>query len=190
MKLIKLIVCMAAVVTLPQSGFPQRSTQNKPRVPSKATPASENEAVELRRMLTLSRVHGLVDRVLSFRDAEAKVQTLIRIGDSLWKYDESYARQLFLTAYDLLKGVRPVDKKSEAAAEEGKLTADKVLDLRSEVIAHLSRHDAALARRLINSSADADHGAMNQRAAMNLIEDDPAQAVAFAERGLSNGETR
>jgi hypothetical protein len=187
MKLIKLIVCMAVIVTLPQYGFPQRSTQNKSRVPSKSAPASRNEAAELRRMLTLSRVRGFVDRVLSFRDVEAKVRTLIRVGDSLWKYDESYARQLFLTADDVLKGVTPADKKSEAASEEGKLSADKLLDLRSEVIAHLSRHDAALAQRLINSSADADHGAMNQRAAMNLIEDDPAKAVAFAERGLSNG---
>ena len=187
MRVVELFVCIAVVVTLPQDGFPQRSSQNKRRPPSKSASAPGDETVELQRMRALSRVRGLADRALSFRDVEAKVQTLIRIGDSLWEHDEASARQLFLTAYDVLKGVRPAEKRGEAASDEGKLTADKLLDLRSEVIARLSRHDDALARRLINSSADADREAMNQRAAMGLVADDPAKAVVFAERSLSNG---
>src|SRR3712207_8888960 len=59
--------------------FPYTTLFRSSRVTSKSASASENEAAELRRMLTLSRVHGLVDRVLSFRDVEVKVQTLIRV---------------------------------------------------------------------------------------------------------------
>src|SRR5687768_12440655 len=114
MRVAELFVCIAVIVTLPQNGTPQKSSPDKRRPPSKSAPAHENETVELQRIRALSRVRGLADRVLSFRDVEAKVQTLIRIGDSLWEHDEAYARQLFLTAFDVLKGVRTADKRGEA----------------------------------------------------------------------------
>lgn len=150
-----------------------------PRADSANSPT--NEASE-QRTSALLHVRGLADRARSFHDAEAKVRTLIGLGDLLWPYDASYARDLFASAHQVC-----------IASDGEKLPPGKLLELRSEIIAALARRDAALAWRLADADAApaADRAFADQRAAANLLTANKVpEAVEFATRSLRIGVPR
>jgi hypothetical protein len=192
MRSIKAILLVVISCSLTQGAFPQSPAQKAGLSPAGSAPASvpEDEQAAQQKMSAILRLRGYVDRALRFRDAEARVCTLTALADTLWKYDEPSARQIFLQVDDILKSIKVSEAGKESPAE-AKLTAGKLADLRDELISTLARHDATLARRLSASGPDAatdDRALTDQRAAMKLlVGGNSAGAVEFAERSLNGG---
>ena len=189
------ILCVIVACGFVQAGLaqqpvpPARQSANKPPLPTRA----ENDALRQQRRLAVAQMHSFAERVLSFSDVETKITTIVSLADTLWPFDEHYARQLFLKAHELARGLKPTDAKGQTAGAT--LTAGKIVDLRGEVITVLARHDTPLARRL--SEADAhtitgsDLAGIEQRAAADLLRGGNApQAIEFAERSLQAGVPR
>ncbi|MBA3804372.1 MAG: hypothetical protein H0X14_01475, partial [Acidobacteria bacterium] len=85
-----------------------------------------------------------------------KVRTLVQLADLLWeKGDEAYAQQLFLNTQELLRGMKPSKAGDTPSGEDRdmSLTPDKYNRLQALLIQKLTRHDAALAERLMGEGS-------------------------------------
>lgn len=192
MKSMLRVILITIASSVMQGTFAQAPVQAIRQPPHATITSPENEPTTNQMRVAIFRVQGYVDRVLSFRDVEAKVRTLTAFGDMLWTYDEPFARRLFLQAYDLLKAIKISEGGATSLPVEGKLTAARFADLRDELISTLAQRDTVLSRQLSaadsNTATDNERAMTDQRTAMNLLDSgNSAKAVGFAERSMSAG---
>ncbi len=152
----------------------------------KKAPIASNAAVQRRKDAVLL-IKDFVSRAWGFRDLEAKANTIISLANTLWKDDEPFSRQLFLTTYDLVKNIKLENEGANASTSPKiELTASTVLNLRSRVIAALSRHYPTLAKKLAaDDELGSNNSTINYSTAMNLLANgNTDEAVRFAKDGL------
>jgi hypothetical protein len=192
MKPILSVILITIASSLTQSTLAQAPAQEVRRTSYTTNTSPKAELTTARAKVAMFRIQGYVDRVLSFRDVEVKVYTLTALGDMVWKYDEPFARRLFLQAYDFLKAIKITEPGAASSPVEGTLSAARFADLRDEFISSLARRDTVLSRRLSTDSTspttDSERAMTDQRTAMNLLGNgESAKAVEFAERSMSAG---
>lgn len=141
--------------------------------------------------MAVSRVKSFVDRALNFNNLRVKVLTVADLADILWKHDEQYSRQILLKLLDTLSSEAAVAT-DETASNRPQWSQQTINYLRTVVIARIARHDATLAKRLIDADR-ATNSPENSRysdlltATRLLQSNDTAGATEFAERSLKNG---
>jgi hypothetical protein len=170
--------------------------QNKSAASSDLTPEAEKD----RRAYRLSQVRFFADRVLGFKSTRASVLSLLYFADLLWKDDETYARGLFVKAYEKTDWSRTpplkdASKKNSSESDEPQLTTAELKSLRSRVIARIASRDAKLAKKLADQ--DNDSGKNNSSslgsaeafwdAALRSSDKDIKKVIDLAEKSLSFG---
>jgi len=187
---VRFAVCIVVVVIFTGlSGHAQQSLPKARHSQPVSHPSSTAKAGTELYKLTVLRVQGFSDRILTFQDVKLKAIALARLADLLWDHDESFARQLFLKAIDLPSA------KTESSSDRLKLAATDLAYLRQEIIRRIARHDANLAQQLMDADipldgpdANATERAWNYtRAAIDLVKDNPQKAIELGERSLRSG---
>jgi hypothetical protein len=199
MKTTRRITLVLIVLASLEAAFAQSSQTNRRVEPARPIPSEAISLIEQDRVATFQLVQSLIDRVRKFENTEARIHALVSLGDVLWTTggDEALARQLFLTSYNQLKALKPVESNERTVSnnDDGKdaaLTVSKVSSLRSYIIRYLARHDAGLAQRWAtqpNSTAGASGSASGHiDTALELLRDGQADvATRFAQLGLNQG---
>lgn len=191
----RLTFCFTALLFMAGPGRAQQEPYEVSRGPKEKAPVPAKRVNEPKTSQVF-RVHGFVDRVQDFHDAEIRITTLARLADLLWKEDEPYARQLFLKTIDLTAA------KGEPDSDE----SAKLNRLRLNVLALLAQRDPALAKRLIDVKLEGDEQSASKRPklapgdfdrnerrtkyfklAYDLVATQPARSVRFAELSLQDG---
>ena len=164
---------------------------------------SRQAALTVDQQSALMALDRLLGEAKSFKSSELRVRTHARVADMLWGYDEPRARRLFAEAFteaDSLDAARPASGASPPAP------ALPHNNLRGEVLARASRHDAELAEKLAASAAGAaaaGRAAPENRAshlkalsgayleaALGVVESDPERAAQLIELSLHGGIDR
>ncbi|HYY42212.1 MAG TPA: hypothetical protein VE775_05725, partial [Pyrinomonadaceae bacterium] len=152
-----------------------------------STNNSRSEILEQQRRMALLRVQGFTERAQAFHDPEPKIRTLLGMGDLLWAYDAPYARHIFEITQQYFNTL-----KADDTGNSPKLSAGKLLELRTIIVAAVARRDATLARTFAaTATSAADRAFADQWAANNLLAANKvSEAVEFATRSLHAGTSR
>lgn len=176
--LLLLLASQNAIAQQPAKKTEPQSTESKPTQTSNTsntTSADHKDAGEAdQRKQRISRVYSLAEAILGFHATSTKALTLARLAVLLWQDDEAYARQLFQRALDF----------SAPQANVSDDDSRRISTLRSRIVTLIARRDSAWAKRL---NRDATSSRDNFRVANDILKDDPAKAVEFADRSLSAG---
>src|SRR5881394_1842145 len=138
-------------------------------------------AVAQRRLETLNRIEGIINRILRIEAGAPKTLGIAKVASALWQFDESNGRKYFELALE------EVDKISSAKPSE-KIT------YRRQIISQVAKRDPKWAKKLLDNLSARSDGSldMNARAesdiltAKDILNDSPEAAKEFAERGLEN----
>ena len=172
-------------------------SQNAKRETPATTDNSSKSLTESEQRLNgVMRVRALSEYALEFQDIKERIRTVMGLADLLWKYDEPYTRQLVLKAFDSIKASASSITKAEKGSTKSRLTAREVVQLRQEIIVRIARRDIDLARHLTDIGFDKGQNLGDERdyqsqtyllTAINLADENPVDAVKFAEGSLRNG---
>lgn len=180
MKSIHHLIVWFLLLILPAVGAAQESE-------NKANQKSVARSVKLENIEVIQGVFALVDRASQFKNTALRVRTQTELSVLLWRYDETYARELFLRVYDSLKGADPKSNTSTSTAED----QEKIrLALLSWMITKVAPLDSVLAKRLSENQADDKSNTKaaaktSLTTAYKLVETDPKIASEFAERSFN-----
>ena len=173
-------------LSLPALGF---ELQQKKSRSSRQSPTTQDkpakQGVEL--AAAIMQVRGFADRAQSFEEIDVKVEAMTHFADLLWRYDENYARQLFLNAFEAVgREMSAARGGIEPPAGKRRLRREELIGVRTRVLARFARHDSATAKRWAKIDSDADQTAMNLFTALELVKGgaDIPVAVDFANLGL------
>lgn len=114
------------------------------------------------------------EKLLLLENVYARTTGLSRLASLIWKHDEEYARALF-------------EKALAATSPQGNNNDARLQAYQRNIISVIATKDPEWAKRLIDSDTTSDSKSRNTaniETALNLIREDPAQAVEFAQRGL------
>jgi hypothetical protein len=127
------------------------------------------------RKIAVMRAQSVADQLLKFNNEKIRAVSVARLGDILWKDDETFARNLFLKAMDL-SGAANLNYE------------------RRTILKLLARRDPKLAKRFLDEDLSKKaHGfgaaQVNAEIAQDLAlsDDDPATAINFARRSVESG---
>lgn len=147
---------------------------------------------------TSLEISRLAEHAINLRNLELKVRTLIGLADLSWNHDETFGRQLFLKAFEVLRLTKPVEKATRPAtgdstAEVGEITKNRLISLYILFFAHLAKHDPNLEQTLLGESQREFLDVPNinrsldlSAASMFLQENDP-RAFDYLSKGAANG---
>lgn len=184
----------------------QNKEQKKP-VKSDAKSRIESTENELtpEQQLALTVLGQLFEAAKGIEDEQLKIKTQAQIADLLWPYDEPSAREQFEKAFRTIDPAKlPKAQNIGASAQSSPLTLSPVVQLRSEVLKLVSKHDPILAEKLIKSvveessnkesgSASSSSEAQNNQselylqAAMSIADTDPGRAAQLAKLSFNGG---
>lgn len=193
MKKVSLVCIAILVVSL--NAIAQKKPEKK-QTPVRGTNSSRTDRKEDNtRETALQRVQNLAERVMTFQDTEQKIRGLIFLADLVWTKgkDESYARQLFAKANDILTAAAntsaAVSTVSQSNNNPAQIELTRLRALQTLYLQVLARHDAELAKKSAKSFALSSgpdlESASNLRIANDLfINGNSALAAEFAESGL------
>lgn len=125
----------------------------------------------------LAIIRQQIDFSKTFDDDLARITVLIRAADLIWASEEKQARAAYSDAFDL--AVRNFKEKGDAPARDGKLLIETP-DQRYKVIAAVSRHDRAWAKKLTEQLLK-----QQQEEAENSANKDASREAKTAERLLT-----
>ena len=131
----------------------------------------------------------------SVTETDKRINSLLKIGEFLWKIDSEIARQYFTEAFQVAEN-RFAEKGNEPLVT-GNIILKKI-DYRFEVIRTISRYDVELAKQLIDKvlkdtderekeveSSDKTEEARNTRdLAVSLAEENAVASLYFARRAM------
>jgi TonB family protein len=117
----------------------------------------------------------VAEKLFVLDNVYAKTTGLSRLASLIWKYDEDYARLLF-------------EKALAATTPQGNGDDARLRMFQRSIISVIAKKDPEWARRLIDAQPTLDannRNAANLNTALALIEENPTEATAFAQRALS-----
>ncbi|HEY0319587.1 MAG TPA: hypothetical protein VGC66_01320 [Pyrinomonadaceae bacterium] len=166
--------------------------------------STENELMP-EQQLALTILGQLFEAAKGIEDEQVKIKTQAQISDLLWPYDEPSAREQFEKTFRAIDPAKlPKPQNTGSSATSSQLTLSPVVQLRSEVLKLVSKHDPALAEKLIKSvvaelsnkeSDSASRSGEDQtnqselylQAAMSIANTDPGRAAQLAKLSFNGG---
>ena len=193
MKKVSLVWIAILVVSL--NAIAQKKLEKKPAPVRGANSSWTDRKEDKARETALQRVQSLAERVMTFQDNEQKIRGLIFFADLVWTKtkDETYARQLFAKANDILTAAAntsaAVSTVSQSTDKPSQIAPARLRALQTLYLQVLARHDAELAKKSAKSFAVSSgpdfESANNLRIANDLfMNGNSALAAEFAESGL------
>ena len=114
-------------------------------------PQAYSQELSLDQQRVIERLRQLDRALEKLADERLRIQMQARLADVLWAYDEVDARRSFETAFHAIEEIKP----KRAEHNFSFLSPEQVkLRLRREVLGLILRHDARLARQLVESLPD------------------------------------
>jgi hypothetical protein len=146
----------------------------------------------------------LFEAAKGFEDDLLRIRTQARVADMLWPYDEPRARRQFEESFHAAMSAKTASTNGLTPPGGAFMQTSPLSELRSEVLTLVSRRDASLAEKLIESvasdSPDKDSGIQAQtsaeqkarsglylQAALSIAESDPGRAAQLAKASLGGG---
>lgn len=122
------------------------------------SPVNNNTSVSMKELTpnqqqALLLLDTLYEKAKDFENKSLKIRVQSQIADTLWLYNETYARQLFTQVF---LAIESLEKSSEAKKNQSDTThSDHSVDsLRQEVIQIILRRDADFGKQLLESIKD------------------------------------
>jgi hypothetical protein len=118
----------------------------------------ENPDLLLAKQFAQGRLETVGDRGKLLDDSIMKVKILGKVADAMWAYDETRARQLFISAFKTIDAIKLDAKQDQrvAAAERRGGAFGPLFHLRDFILQLVSRHDFKLADNLRKSLEEAE----------------------------------
>lgn len=175
--------------------------QSKPG--AKAQSRVTDDVLSPEQQMALSVLDQLIESVKTLDDVQLKFRTQAQVADILWPYDETRSRRLFEETFRAIAQAK-LDKQIAVPAGLTAATASPLSQLQDEVLSLITRRDANLAEKLINSIVDAtlnkEADSVTQRdklkaersgfylqAAISIADTNPERAMQLAKASLAGG---
>lgn len=149
----RLSVVWIAILVVSLNAIAQKKPEKKQAPVRGANSSGIDRKEDNTRETALQRVQSLADRVMTFQDTEQKIRGLIFLADLVWTKgkDESYARQLFAKANDILTAAAntsaAVSTVSPSNNNSAQIEPARLRALQTLYLQVLARHDAELAKK-------------------------------------------
>jgi hypothetical protein len=185
-RLRSLLIC---VILICAYSLPSDAQQTKPL-------KSDSEADKILQGKAFELLESLADQLANLRSAENRARLGSNIADSLWTHDEQRARQLFAGVEEDIK--LGYEQSGDPADPNAVHTMMVFLNLRSDTIERIAKHDVAFALtflkatalskdKLLPYGAAESERALEVRLAQQLAAVDPDVALKFGRQSLERG---
>lgn len=179
------------IISLHNLSLAQQPSQSPGQTPANSKPAQDTqpELRSFRREQAIINTRSFVADVLGMKDVSVKAITIAALADLIWNSDEPYARQLFSKALEF------TSISNDPSSDSSKLSPSMLKAMRRQIIRRIARRDPASARRILNEELTVNGREVAPRRgtqvdieiASDLLNDQPTEAVKFAERSLNSG---